>query len=52
MAPWQELADRARARDVDLIVVEVSQVQQMEDFAVPANERASTGGGVPAASTR
>lgn len=34
MAPWQELADRARARNVDLIVLEVSQVQQMEDFAV------------------
>ncbi len=34
LAPWQELPDRARARDVDLIVVELSQVQQMEDFAV------------------
>ena len=34
LAPWQELPDRARARDVDLIVVELSQVQLMEDFAV------------------
>jgi DNA-binding transcriptional LysR family regulator len=34
LAPWQELPDRARARDVDLIVVELSQVQQMQDFAV------------------
>ncbi|MBK7989495.1 MAG: LysR family transcriptional regulator [Comamonadaceae bacterium] len=34
LAPWQELPDRARARDVDIIVVELSQVQQMEDFAV------------------
>lgn len=36
LAPWQELPDRARARDVDLIVVELSQVQQMEDFAFMA----------------
>jgi DNA-binding transcriptional LysR family regulator len=36
LAPWQELPDRARAREVDLIVVELSQVQQMEDFAVSA----------------
>ena len=36
LAPWQELPDRARARDVDLIVVELSQVQQMDDFAVQA----------------
>lgn len=34
LAPWQELPDRARARDVDLIVVELSQVQEMDDFAV------------------
>jgi DNA-binding transcriptional LysR family regulator len=34
LAPWQELPDRARARDVDLIVVEPSQVQQMDDFSV------------------
>lgn len=34
LAPWQELPDRARARDVDLIVVELSQVQQMDDFSV------------------
>ena len=36
LAPWQELPDRARAREVDLIVVELSQVQQMEDFAFSA----------------
>jgi len=36
LAPWQELPDRARARDVDLIVVELSDVQQMDDFAVEA----------------
>jgi DNA-binding transcriptional LysR family regulator len=36
LAPWQELPERARARDVDLIVVELSQVQLMEDFAVQA----------------
>lgn len=36
LAPWQELPDRARARDVDLIVLELSQVQQMDDFAVLA----------------
>jgi DNA-binding transcriptional LysR family regulator len=36
LAPWQELPDRARARDVDLIVVELSQVQLMDDFAVQA----------------
>ena len=36
LAPWQELPDRARAREVDLIVVELSQVQQMEDFAFRA----------------
>ncbi|MEI2716983.1 MAG: LysR substrate-binding domain-containing protein [Candidatus Nanopelagicales bacterium] len=41
LAPWQELPDRARARDVDLIVLELSQVQQMDDFAVLAAERAS-----------
>src|SRR5574343_2054742 len=29
LAPWQELPERARARAVDLIVVEVSQVGQM-----------------------
>lgn len=34
LAPWQELPDRARARDVDLIVVELSEVQQMDDFVV------------------
>lgn len=34
LAPWQELPERARAREVDLIVVELSQVQQMEEFAV------------------
>lgn len=34
LAPWQELPERVRAREVDVIVVELSQVQQMEDFAV------------------
>ena len=34
LAPWQELPERARAREVDLIVVEPSQVAQMEDFSV------------------
>ena len=36
LAPWQELPERARAREVDLIVVELSQVQQMEDFEICA----------------
>jgi DNA-binding transcriptional LysR family regulator len=52
LAPWQELPDRARARDVDLIVVELSQVQLMDDFAVQGAERAWPGGGVPAAASR
>lgn len=34
MAPWQELPERARAREIDLLVVEASQVRQMDDFAV------------------
>lgn len=34
LAPWQELPERVRARQVDLIVVELSQVELMEDFAV------------------
>lgn len=34
LAPWQELPERARNRDVDLIVLELSQVEQMDDFAV------------------
>ena len=33
VAPWQELPERARARDVDLIVLELSEVEQLEDFA-------------------
>lgn len=36
LAPWQELPERVRERDVDLIVLELSQVQQMEDFAMQA----------------
>lgn len=36
VAPWQELPDRARARDVDLIVLELSEVEQLEDFASQA----------------
>ena len=36
LAPWQELPARARARELDLIVVELSQVEQMEDFGVQA----------------
>jgi DNA-binding transcriptional LysR family regulator len=36
LAPWQELPERARARDVDLVVLELSQVQDMDDFAVQA----------------
>ena len=39
LAPWQELPERVRTRDVDLIVVELSQVLQMDDFGVqPLNE--------------
>lgn len=34
LAPWQELPERVRSRNVDLILVELSQVEQMEDFAV------------------
>lgn len=34
LAPWQELPERARARDVDLVVLELSQVQEMDDFAL------------------
>ena len=33
VAPWQELPERARARDVDLIVLELSEVEQLEDFS-------------------
>lgn len=33
VAPWQELPERARARDVDLIVLELSEVEQLDDFA-------------------
>lgn len=33
VAPWQELPERARARDVDLIVAELSEIQSLEDFA-------------------
>lgn len=36
LAPWQELPERVRSREVDLIVVELSQVQQMDDFGVMA----------------
>lgn len=41
LAPWQELPERVRTRTVDLIVVELSQVQEMQDFAVrPLSEHA------------
>lgn len=33
LAPWQELPQRLRAREVDLIVMELSQVAQMEGLA-------------------
>jgi len=36
LAPWQELPERARAREVDLIVLELSQVQAMDYFALKA----------------
>lgn len=36
VAPWQELPERARAREVDLIVLELSQVEKLEDFAAQA----------------
>jgi DNA-binding transcriptional LysR family regulator len=36
VAPWQELPERARARDVDLIVLDLSEVEQLEDFASQA----------------
>ena len=36
LAPWQELPERARQRDVDLIVLELSQVQNMDGFGVQA----------------
>lgn len=32
VAPWQELPERARARDVDLIVAELSEIRVLEDF--------------------
>lgn len=36
VAPWQELPERARARSLDLIVLELSQVQALDDFATRA----------------
>lgn len=32
VAPWQELPQRARNRDVDLIVAELSEIRALEDF--------------------
>lgn len=32
IAPWQELPRRARARDVDVVVLEISEVQALDDF--------------------
>ncbi|RQO59808.1 LysR family transcriptional regulator [Paucibacter sp. KBW04] len=34
VAPWQELPERARARDVDLVVAELSEIERLEDFAL------------------
>lgn len=36
VAPWQELPERARARDVDLVVAELSEIRLLEDFEVHA----------------
>jgi DNA-binding transcriptional LysR family regulator len=33
VAPWQELPERARAREVDLVVAELSEIRLLEDFA-------------------
>lgn len=39
IAPWQELPQRARARDVDVLVLEVSEVQALDDFeTLPLNQ--------------
>lgn len=34
IAPWQELPERARAREVDIVVGELSQIHTLEDFEV------------------
>lgn len=36
LAPWQELPERVRARDVDLLVAELSEVTRLEDFETRA----------------
>ena len=36
VGPWQELPARARARDVDLVVAELSEIQTLEDFEFQA----------------
>lgn len=36
VAPWQELPERARARDVDLVVAELSEIRELDDFALEA----------------
>ena len=36
VAPWGELPERARARDVDLLVLELSEVERLDDFAARA----------------
>jgi DNA-binding transcriptional LysR family regulator len=39
VAPWQELPKRARARDVDILVLEVSAVETLDDFETHALEQ-------------
>jgi DNA-binding transcriptional LysR family regulator len=36
LAPWQELPERLRGRDLDLVVSALTQVQQHEDFEISA----------------
>jgi DNA-binding transcriptional LysR family regulator len=39
VAPWQELPKRARTRDVDILVLEVSVVETLDDFETHALEQ-------------
>ncbi len=36
VAPWQELPGRARAREVDLVVAELSEIEALDDFETQA----------------
>lgn len=42
VAPWQELPDRARAREVDVVVAELAEINRLEDFqSTPLAEHAA-----------